>query len=163
MLTITVTKDLGSCVPYGDMAWKLYGDASWIDDDPVVQEIIYSIDNAKLVCPGILSGMYGNFTPDGLSAGAKTCILIYKAPEDLIMGTLSCGDNCAEALKIAADNNPTANCCILHPLNFIEGFNFKTVPFEAVFTNNNIHVHDSLELSEQLLLIYADLPRGFSV
>lgn len=88
---------------YGDMPEAIYDTAtyfrnvykpSWITS-PLAVEMIKDVDKSKVVSGSVIESPYlGSITPNDLSGGVKTLILIDKDRKH-IFNASTCGDNCA--------------------------------------------------------------------
>ena len=66
---------------------------SWFDDK-IVKKMIKDVDESIVMSPySIKSLVLGNISPDDLSGGVKTLILMYYFPNK-IFNASNCGDNC---------------------------------------------------------------------
>ena len=71
--------------------------------------------------------MLGMISPERLSGGVKTLIMIYKMPEKVFDAT-SCGSNCAHSLiEIGKRENVTVNLRYYMPMTGLEPFNIEIV------------------------------------
>ena len=90
---------------FGDCADALYGptwfkynyDPSWFKDE-LVQAMVREIDHTEYIDDSVFdSPVLGKISPERLSGGVKTLIMIYKMP-DKVFDATSCGANCAHML-----------------------------------------------------------------
>ena len=78
-------------------------DEKWIIDD-ISKRIIKEIDNSKVIDKKVIeSPVLGSITPNDLSGGAKTLILIAHDKKNIFNAT-TCGENCAKLLLELAKN-----------------------------------------------------------
>lgn len=108
-------------------------------EDPFVQKMIKSVDQAEVLGPNaIKSKVMGVIPPTGLSGGVKALILMYYC-DDIVCNASNCGDNCAKwILKIANKKDLTIN--LRHIMEFGDS------NFDAVVLNNHELVHGMGEL-----------------
>ncbi|MDY6305149.1 MAG: DUF4869 domain-containing protein [Oribacterium sp.] len=132
---------------YGDMPEAIYDTAtyfrnvykpSWITS-PLAVEMIKDVDKSKVVSGSVIESPYlGSITPNDLSGGVKTLILIDK-DRNHIFNASTCGDNCAQwILKMAEKRKVVIN--LRHLMDFGKG------PFNIYVMNTGKKVHTSLEL-----------------
>lgn len=77
--------------------FRLNYEDEWFND-PFVKELVMEIDESEVVSADlIISPVLGPISPDRLSSGVKTLIMLYKMPE-MEQWASNCGDNCLPAL-----------------------------------------------------------------
>ena len=98
-----------------------------------------SYDKSIVIGPGVIdSPVLGAITPQELSGGVKTLILIAHVP-DKIFNASTCGDNCAKwLLKMGEKKDITIN--LRHLMDFVRQ------EFVINILNTNQIVHDMREL-----------------
>lgn len=132
---------------YGDMPEAIYDTAtyfrnvykpSWITSS-LSMEMIQDVDQSTVVSGNVIDSPYlGMITPEQLSGGVKTLILIDK-DRNHIFNASTCGDNCAKwILKMAEKRKVVIN--LRHLMDFGKG------PFNIFVMNSGKRVHTSLEL-----------------
>ena len=84
-----------------NMYFKNSYQESWLDDE-MIQKAVLAIDKSKVINGRTIeSPVFGIMSPDRLSGGVKTIILMYHNP-DMVFNASTCGDNCAKwIIKIA--------------------------------------------------------------
>lgn len=114
----------------------------WLTDKFSIQ-IIKDVDKSEVISENlIVSPVLGNISPDFLSSGVKTLILINNV-KNKIFNASNCGDNCAKwILKIAESKNITIN------LNHIMHFGKKDFEIKVKILNSNKLVKNMKELIE---------------
>ncbi len=132
---------------FGDMPEAIYNtdvyfqnvyEDEWITDD-FAKEVIRKIDKSEVLdVQAIRSPVLGIISPERLSGGTKTLLLIKNCP-DLVFNASTCGDNCARfILKLAKNREVTIN--LRHIMNF------GKVRFTARILNDGTMVHGMEEL-----------------
>ena len=111
---------------------------SWITSS-LSMEMIQDVDQSTVVSGNVIDSPYlGMITPEQLSGGVKTLILIDK-DRNHIFNASTCGDNCAKwILKMAEKRKVVIN--LRHLMDFGKG------PFNIFVMNSGKKVHTSLEL-----------------
>lgn len=106
----------------------------WLTDD-FSKEMIKDVDKSVVVAPHLIeSPVLGPISPQELSGGVKTLILVYKDKSHLFNAS-NCGDNCAKwLLKMAQTEDITIN--LRHLMDFGEG------EYEIEILNNHQIVHN---------------------
>ncbi|MBR1390697.1 MAG: DUF4869 domain-containing protein [Lachnospiraceae bacterium] len=110
---------------FGDMPEAIYNtdvyflnvyDDSWITDD-FAKEVIRKVDRSEVLDrQAIRSPVLGIISPERLSGGTKT-LLLMKNIDDQIFNASTCGDNCAPfILKLAKEKELTIN--LRHLMDF---------------------------------------------
>ena len=117
----------------------------WLTDELSIK-MIKDIDKSEVISENsIVSPVLGNISPDLLSSGVKTLILINNV-KNKIFNASNCGDNCAKwILKIAENKRITIN------LNHIMHFGKKDFEVKVKILNNNKFVKNMKELIENSL------------
>ncbi len=110
----------------------------WIVDD-FAKEVIKKIDRSEVMdVQAIKSPVLGIISPERLSGGTKTLLLIKNMP-DKVFNASTCGDNCAGfILKLAKENDITIN--LRHLMDF------GNRHFKARVLNDDTIVSDMDEL-----------------
>lgn len=94
---------LGEGYPYGEVYKKidtyffyLVKKKEWFSD-PLIKEMIYNADNGTVVLKdfALENPIVGGMSPDSLSGGVKTLILIKEFSKD-VYHLNNCGENCFE-------------------------------------------------------------------
>ena len=122
---------------FGDMPEAIYNtevyfknvyDDSWITDD-FAREVIKKVDKSEVLdSQAIKSPVLGIISPERLSGGTKTLLLIKNKPDE-VFNASTCGDNCAKfILKLAKERDVTIN--LRHLMEFGKS------KFEAVVLND---------------------------
>ena len=115
---------------YGPSWFKVNYDPEWLKD-PFVQKMIEDVDKSKYIDGLVIdSPVLGPISPERLSGGVQTLIMIYSRP-DLIFDATSCGSNCAKwLLEIGKKKD------VLIDLSYL--MNFEGLePFEVLIENEN--------------------------
>ena len=102
MLNIYFGDKEGSKYIYNpDSYFDHWYDPNWLVKD-LSKEIIKAVDKSEVIGPNLIqSPVFGAMSPDRLSGGTKTLILIDNDDEHIFNAT-HCGNNCAKyLLKIA--------------------------------------------------------------
>lgn len=109
-------------VNYGPSWFKYNYEPEWLEDT-LVQEMILDVDKSKYIGGLVIeSPVFGPISPDRLSGGVQTLIMIYKRP-DLVFDATSCGGNCAKwLLKIGSVQDVTVNLQYLMHFESLEPF-----------------------------------------
>lgn len=115
----------------------------WITDELSV-EMIKDVDKSDVVGPHLIDSPFlGPISPERLSGGVKTLMLINNDP-DHIFNASACGDNCAKwILKISNDKDITIR------LGYLMDFGNDEMNIEIVNTGDV--VHSLAELNEAVL------------
>ena len=132
---------------FGDMPEAIYNtevyfmnvyDDEWIVDD-FAKEVIKKVDKSEVLdSQAIKSPVLGIISPERLSGGTKTLLLIKNMP-DKIFNASTCGDNCAKyILKLARERDLTIN--LRHLMDF------GKARFKAHILNDNTDVTGMEEL-----------------
>jgi len=110
----------------------------WITDD-FAREVIRKVDRSEVLDKqAIRSPVLGVISPERLSGGTKTLLLMKNLP-DQVFNASTCGDNCAKfILKLARDRDLTIN--LRHLMNFGKR------PFQALVLNDQTMVRNMEEL-----------------
>ncbi|WP_307738802.1 DUF4869 domain-containing protein [uncultured Parolsenella sp.] len=134
-------------VHYGPMDGAVFNTAvffknsyldEWFEDD-FARRMIKSVDKAEVIGPRLIqSRVMGPVSPEGLSGGTKTLLLVNFMP-DRIFNASTCGDNCAHwLLEIGRRQDVTVN--LLHLMDFGRG------RFSIRIENTGQVVHSMAEL-----------------
>lgn len=110
----------------------------WITDD-FAREVIRKVDKSEVLDKqAIQSPVFGIISPERLSGGTKTLLLMKNMP-DQIFNASTCGDNCAPfILKLARERDLTIN--LYHLMNFGKR------SFKAKILNDGVTVVNMEEL-----------------
>lgn len=122
---------------FGDMPEAIYNtevyfknvyDDSWITDD-FAREVTKKVDKSEVLdSQAIKSPVLGIISPERLSGGTKTLLLIKNKPDE-VFNASTCGDNCAKfILKLAKERDVTIN--LRHLMEFGKS------KFEAIVLND---------------------------
>ena len=115
----------------------------WLTDD-ISRQMIKDIDGSEVIGAHVIDSPYlGAISPERLSGGVKTLILIAHDSEH-IFNASACGDNCAKWLLKLAENSD-----IRIRLGYL--MNFGTEPFSAEVLNTGRTVHTMLELDNEVI------------
>lgn len=139
--------DLMLNIYFGDMPEAIYNtemyfintyDDKWIVDE-FAKEIIKKIDKSEVLdSQAIKSPVLGIISPERLSGGTKTLLLMKNMP-DKIFNASTCGDNCAKyILKLSKERDLTIN--LRHLMDF------GKVRFKAKILNDGAVVSGMEEL-----------------
>ena len=132
---------------FGDMPEAIYNtevyfmnvyDDEWIVDD-FAKKVIKKVDKSEVLdSQAIKSPVLGIISPERLSGGTKTLLLMKNMP-DKIFNASTCGDNCAKyILKLAKERDLTIN--LRHLMDF------GKAKFKAHILNDNSDVTGMEEL-----------------
>ena len=132
---------------FGDMPEAIYNtevyfmnvyDDEWIVDD-FAKEVIKRVDKSEVLdSQAIKSPVLGVISPERLSGGTKTLLLMKNMP-DKVFNASTCGDNCAKyILKLAKERDLTIN--LRHLMDF------GKARFKAHILNDNTDVIGMEEL-----------------
>ena len=115
----------------------------WITDGLSV-EMIKDVDRSAVVGPHLIESPFlGPISPERLSGGVKTLIMINK-DQNHFFNASACGDNCAKwILKIADEKDITIRLGYL--------MDFGSDPFNIFIDNLGVVVHNKKELYEAVL------------
>lgn len=133
---------------YGDEPRSIYNtnvyfkntyESEWLESD-LAKKMIQDIDDSEVLSGEcIKSPVLGQISPERLSGGVKTLLLMLNEP-DRIFNASTCGDNCAKwILEIAKQKDLTIN--LRHMMNF-----GKDTDFEIKIKNGGEVVHSMKEL-----------------
>ncbi len=113
-------------------------DDEWIVDD-FAKEVIKKVDKSEVLdSQAIKSPVLGIISPERLSGGTKTLLLMKNMP-DKVFNASTCGDNCAKyILKLAKERDLTIN--LRHLMDF------GKARFKAHILNDNSDVTGMEEL-----------------
>lgn len=124
---------------FGEMPGAIYNTAAyfkntyqgdWITTD-FAREVIKGVDRSEVIDKYLIkSPVLGMISPEELSGGTKTLLLIKNCP-DMVFNASTCGDNCAKyILKIARERDVTIN--LYHIMRFGKRFKAKILNDGAV-------------------------------
>lgn len=115
----------------------------WMNDE-LTKQMVSDVDGSKVIGPHLIDSPFlGPISPDRLSGGVKTLILMAHDSEH-IFNASACGDNCAAwILKIASGRELTIR------LGHI--MNFGTHEFSIGIENTKAVVHSMAELDREVL------------
>lgn len=132
--------DIENCIHDVDTYFYNVYNKKWFEDE-LVKKMIFDIDKSEVVSGNLIrSKVLGDISPDLLSSGVKTLILLFKDSKK-IFNASNCGDNCAKwILEIAKIKNITIN------LYHIMDFGKKNFDVKVKILNNNIFVNNMREL-----------------
>lgn len=127
---------------FGKMPEAIYNTAAyfkntyqgdWITTD-FAREVIKGVDRSEVFDKYLIkSPVLGMISPEELSGGTKTLLLIRNCP-DMVFNASTCGDNCARyILKIARERDVTIN--LYHIMRFGKRFKVKVLNDGAVVDN----------------------------
>lgn len=134
MLNIYFGDKEGSKYIYNpDSYFDHWYDPNWLVKD-LSKEIIKSVDKSEVIGPNLIqSPVFGAMSPDRLSGGTKTLILIDNDDEHIFNAT-HCGNNCAPyLLKIAENKDVTVT--LEYIMDFGTDFEIKILNTGNVVNN----------------------------
>ena len=142
-------------VYFGDMPNAIYNTAVYFknvyDDDWIVDEfnkkMILDVDKSTVLGNGVIdSPVLGKISPERLSGGVKTLMLIRHMPEQ-VFNASACGDNCAKwVLKIAEKKDLTVY--LQHIMHFEGSFKIRIMNTGKIVCNPKEYVAELLEAEE---------------
>ena len=120
--------EVENCVYNTEVYFRNTFDDAWIVSD-IAKQIIKDIDKSEVISATCIeSPVLGQITPELLSGGTKTLLLLMN-DDSRLFNASTCGDNCAKwILKIAQEKNITIR--LGHIMKFEE-------PFEVRVVNSN--------------------------
>lgn len=115
----------------------------WMNDD-LTKEMVQDVDGSRVIGPHLVDSPFlGPMSPDRLSGGVKTLILIAHDDQH-VFNASACGDNCASwILRIASEKD------VLVRLGHI--MYFGKDPFEIQIVNTGKIVHTMAELDKEVI------------
>lgn len=134
MLNIYFGDKEGSKYIYNpDSYFDHWYDPNWLVKD-LSKEIIKAVDKSEVIGPNLIkSPVFGAMSPDRLSGGTKTLILIDNDDEHIFNAT-HCGNNCAPyLLKIAENKDVTVT--LEYIMDFGTDFEIKILNTGNVVNN----------------------------
>ena len=134
MLNIYFGDKEGSKYIYNpDSYFDHWYDPNWLVKD-LSKEIIKAVDKSEVIGPNLIqSPVFGAMSPDRLSRGTKTLILIDNDDEHIFNAT-HCGNNCVPyLLKIAKNKNVTVT--LEYIMDFGTDFEIKILNTGNVVNN----------------------------
>lgn len=134
MLNIYFGDKEGSKYIYNpDSYFNHWYDPNWLVKD-LSKEIIKAVDKSEVIGPNLIqSPVFGAMSPDRLSGGTKTLILIDNDDEHIFNAT-HCGNNCAPyLLKIAENKDVTVT--LEYIMDFGTDFEIKILNTGNVVNN----------------------------
>lgn len=134
MLNIYFGDKEGSKYIYNpDSYFDHWYDPNWLVKD-LSKEIIKAVDKSEVIGPNLIqSPVFGAMSPDRLSGGTKTLILIDNDDEHIFNAT-HCGNNCAPyLLKIAENKDITVT--LEYIMDFGTDFEIKILNTGNVVSN----------------------------
>lgn len=134
MLNIYFGDKEGSKYIYNpDSYFNHWYDPNWLVKD-LSKEIIKAVDKSEVIGPNLIqSPVFGAMSPDRLSGGTKTLILIDNDNEHIFNAT-HCGNNCAPyLLKIAENKDVTVT--LEYIMDFGTDFEIKILNTGNVVNN----------------------------
>lgn len=139
-------------IHYGDVSDAIFNtavyfrhayDPAWITK-PLSVEMIRDIDRSTVVSERVIeSPVLGQITPEQLSGGVKTLILMDNI-RTLMFNASTCGDNCAKWILLLADSYARQRKA-LH-INLRHIMDFGDGPYRIRIANSGKVVHDRREL-----------------
>lgn len=124
-----------------DMYFDMVKEKSWFNDK-FIQEMIYDVDNGTKVLKdfALENPLIGGMSPDKLSGGLKTLILVKERPDE-VYDVTNCGENCFKWLFEICKNEDRTVVLKYHPLiSFLD-------PFEMLILNSNEIVTNAGDMS----------------
>lgn len=133
----------GSYIFNPDVFFNNTYEDEWLTDD-ISKQMIKEIDGSEVIGAHVIDSPYlGAISPERLSGGVKTLILIAHDSEH-IFNASACGDNCAKWLLKLAENRD-----IRIRLGYL--MNFGTEVFSVEILNTGHTVHTMLELDNEVI------------
>lgn len=134
---------------FGNMPEAIYNTAVYFDNtyqdewltSDFAKKVIKKIDKSNVLGPhAVESPVLGVISPEKLSGGTKTLLLLDNQPEN-VYNASTCGDNCAPfLLQLAKEKDITVN--LRHLMNFGK----KKFPVEVKILNTGEIVHSMEEM-----------------
>lgn len=134
-------------IRFGDMEEAIFNTSMYFDNtyednwltDEFAKRIIKAVDQSEVLGSyAIKSPVLGVISPEKISGGTKTLLLMKNCP-DLVFNASTCGDNCAPfILELAGERDLTIN--LRHLMDF------GKEPFNAIVLNNDTEVHSMVEM-----------------
>ncbi len=133
---------------YGDAPQSVYNtnvyfkntyEPEWFESD-IAKKMVKDVDDSDVVSGECInSPVLGQISPERLSGGVKTLLLVLNEP-DRVFNVSTCGDNCAKwLLEIGKQKDVTVN--LRHMMSF-----GKDTEFEIRVANGGEIVHSMKEL-----------------
>lgn len=133
----------GSYIFNPDVFFNNTYEDEWLTDD-ISRQMIKEIDGSEVIGAHVIDSPYlGAISPERLSGGVKTLILIAHDSEH-IFNASACGDNCAKWLLKLAENRD-----IRIRLGYL--MDFGTEAFSVEILNTGHIVHTMLELDNEVI------------
>ncbi len=135
-------------IAYGPLWFKHSYRLEWFQD-PFIREMIEEVDHSKYITGGVIdSPVLGPISPEQLSGGVKTLIMIYEMPE-LIFDATSCGPNCAHMLlEIGRKKDVTVNLRYCMPMEGLEPFEIRIMNTSEIVRNEKEYTLAALDALE---------------
>ena len=126
---------------YGPSWFKVNYNPEWLKDE-FVQQMIRSVDNSEYIDGLVInSPVLGPISPERLSGGVQTLIMIYKRP-DLVFDATSCGGNCAKWLiEIGKKKDVTVNLKYLMKFDGLDPFDIYIVNEDKKVSSNKDYIY----------------------
>ena len=126
---------------YGPSWFKVNYNPEWLKDE-FVQQMIKDVDNSEYVDGLVInSPVLGPISPERLSGGVQTLIMIYKRP-DLVFDATSCGGNCAKWLiEIGKKKDVTVNLKYLMKFDGLDPFDIYIVNEDKKVSSNKDYIY----------------------
>lgn len=132
MLKIWVKGFQKGCIIDPNSFFNLHRGSGWMGREGV-KEIVKEIDGLDVISGEALMDRRGVIlSPDVLSSGCKSLILLYIKPDCNVYAT-RCGDNCAKFILDLAEKKDVV-ITLHHPMLFPRSF-------EGVFLDNGREIH----------------------
>lgn len=132
---------------YSTDAWFDWNyEKEWITDDDSIK-MIKDIDKSTVLGNGAIeSPVLGIISPEQLSGGVKTLILINNDPNNIFCAN-QCGDNCAEWLMRIADNKDIY-ITLHHTVDFskVDNLNIKIMNTGKVVNTYEDYLDECIEV-----------------
>lgn len=126
----------GKVIKRVDMYFDIMKEKSWFNDK-FNQEMIKDVDRGTIVLKdyALESPMWGGMSPDKLSGGLKTLILVKELP-NITFDITNCGENCFKWLFKICENEDRTVVLKYHPLiAFLDPFKMKIINNDKIVTN----------------------------
>ncbi|MBO5325022.1 MAG: DUF4869 domain-containing protein [Lachnospiraceae bacterium] len=117
--------DVEKCIYNTEVYFRNTYEDDWITSD-IAKQIIKDVDKSEVLSANCIeSSVLGQITPEILSGGTKTLLLLINCSEQ-VFNASTCGDNCAKwILKIAEEKDITIR--LGHIMKFDEPFKIRVV------------------------------------
>lgn len=137
-------------VAYGPTWFKYSYEPEWFLD-PLVQAMVKEVDKSEYIDGQVIdSPVLGPISPNQLSGGLKTLIMIYMMP-DKVFDATSCGENCAHSLiEIGKRKDITVNLRYFMPMKGLDPFEIEILNANKIVQNERDYTLTALDSLEGL-------------